>query len=59
VKAKSREEEFYELVPKAAKIHVSTWCVKRQCVMPTLAILKARCWECQEFVLNKGVCDPL
>jgi len=53
------EESFLRLVPKAAKMHSRTWCVKRHAAIPTLALPAARCWECPEFVLNKGVCDPL
>lgn len=53
------EEWFREMVPKAAKLHALTWCVKRSALIPTITLTYAECWECSEFVLNKGICDPL
>jgi len=58
-KRKDAERRFYELVLKAAKVHPNTWCVRRMMTVPTIAIKAMKCWECPEFVLNGGICDPL
>jgi len=35
------------------------WCVKNQCVIAYSELENHRCWECDDFILNKGICDPL
>ena len=51
--------KFDELVPKAAKVHNYTWCVKRKRPMPTAHLKGEECCRCPHFVLNGGTCDPL
>lgn len=53
------QKEFLELLPRAAQLYPLTWCVKNQAAVTTSHLWALRCWECPEFVLNEGVCDPL
>jgi len=52
-------QAFDELVPKAAKIHMFTWCVKRQMPLFTLHLHGRECCQCRHFIGNDGICDPL
>ena len=54
-----RIQRFDSLVDKASKIHALAWCVKRQLAIPTFGLSGDECCNCEQFVLNKGVCDPL
>jgi len=53
------EEEFKKLIKKASKIHEFTFCVKLQKSISTRELCKMSCLECEEFILNGGICDPL
>ncbi len=55
----SEEEGFKRLVTIVAKMRPQTWCARERKLILTVQTIAARCWECPEFVLNKGVCDPL
>ena len=35
------------------------YCVKRSCPINFEKIPELKCWECSEFVLEGGICDPL
>jgi len=59
LKEEEKIRKFNELVPKAARVHAYTWCVRRQCAIPTISLKGEECVRCKEFVLNGGVCDPL
>lgn len=50
---------FDRLVPKAAELHSSTWCVKAGHMIPTISLQGRICCNCREFVLRGGICDPL
>ena len=52
-------EKFDELVIQASRVHAHTWCVKRQMAIPTYTLKGSECCLCDQFVLNKGICDPL
>lgn len=60
---KLREEEnikwFNSMIPKAAKLHHLTYCVKKRKVIETRKLKGEECVRCREFVLNGGICDPL
>lgn len=58
-RARDLQKEFLELLPNAARLHPLTWCVKHQKAVWTSQLWALRCWECPEFVLNSGICDPL
>jgi len=50
---------FEELIPKAAKLHTYTWCVKKQATVLTILLDAEECVRCSEFVLRGGICAPL
>ena len=52
-------ERFNALVPKAAELHSTAWCVKRQAPVPTIRLRGEECVDCPKSVMNEGVCDPL
>jgi len=52
-------EKFDEIVPRAAEVHPMTWCVRDQSPRLTMRLDGKECCSCPDFVLNKGVCDPL
>jgi len=56
---KRRIREFNSLVPKAAKLHQFTFCVKRGMPVLTDRLRGEECVKCKDFVQNGGVCDPL
>jgi hypothetical protein len=58
----SKEEQiqkFDEFVPKVAKVHPQTWCFKKVQLVLTVTLKGEECVNCQHFVLNGGICDPL
>jgi len=59
IKFEEQVKWFNRSVPRAAKLNPLTWCVKRQGMIRTISLKGEICCACPEFVLNKGVCDPL
>lgn len=57
--SKTMIDEFNALVSEAMRHHPLTWCVKRGYARDTSSLRGEECLRCREFVLNKGVCDPL
>jgi hypothetical protein len=50
--------QFDKLIPKAAKVH-PRWCFKENKLL-LMGMLKGKvCYNCQHYVLNGGICDPL
>ena len=54
-----RIKSFNDLKLQAARVHFLTWCIKRQRGIPTIQLKGNECCICEEFILNKGICDPL
>lgn len=50
---------FNELIPKAAKLHTKTFCMKKGEVKKTEELTGEECLNCKMFVANGGLCDPL
>jgi len=59
LREKENIEWFNKMVPRAAKLHPFTYCVKERKVVETRKLKGEDCVRCKEFVLNGGVCDPL
>ena len=61
LEAKRKEDidKFNEWVPRAAKLHTETFCMKKGEVKKTVELTGEECVNCKEFVVNGGDCDPL
>ena len=57
--SEAAKKEFVDMLPKAARMHALSWCMKYQCVVVTGDLWALRCWDCPMFVMNEGACDPL
>ena len=57
----STETEFTELYTAIFEAGTTPYrfCVKRGGPVEFATLLDLECWSCSEFVLNKGMCDPL
>lgn len=60
------ESSFRELWKMGMKHHdngLPGWqvrfCVKRQSQVNFKNLIKLQCWNCKQFVVNEGICDPL
>jgi len=52
-------QKFDELVPKAAEEHPQTFCLKKVRLVQTATLKGEECVNCEHYVLNWGICDPL
>jgi len=50
---------FDKLREMATEIHPYSWCVIRQKAIPTSHLIYDECSKCKEYILNKGICDPI
>lgn len=55
----SNLEEFRKLKELAIRVHPHTWCIIKQVSKFTRDLNAMECVDCKEYILNKGICDPL
>lgn len=55
----STVEQFKKLREMSVKLHMHTYCIKKQDVIFTRNLKPIECINCKEYILNKGICDPL
>lgn len=55
----NKYEEFDKLVIMAYEMHNFTYCIKKRDAIFTYELKGKECLNCKEFILNKGICDPL
>jgi hypothetical protein len=55
------KEEFLSLYQQLFEGNSTPYryCVKQQHPVEFAILPDLKCWECEHFVLNGGVCDPL
>ncbi len=63
---KKKEKDFLNLWENGMKwfrdgdIHWQVrWCVKQQLQISFEQLKDLKCWNCKDFVCNKGICDPI
>jgi len=55
----STVEEFKKLKEMAVKLHMHTYCIKKQNIIFTHQLKPIECINCKEYILKLGICDPL